>query len=270
MTRPDTDPELNHNPLSRDDLSTILINNIGQEPFTKLVNEAIKTGLTGMELYNSLVTSGAVIGVEYLQHRFTDMAKAPMAAMQRILKTIDAKLASAEGDDTLMAFAAEIRTPVVELIAEHVGTVQQDMAKRAEDAYGVPRTEFLSTQVPPIDTQEALASMGMTMALNTVQPFQGFVMVPEVGKMKCPCAYHLGKYAYENAKPSDEITKHAVTKFGSVEKAMQAYAAHVLEMIRKDIREVETSFGNLDAPDMGASNAMVEGLFTRLGSGHQG
>lgn len=255
-------------------LSELVARQIDPDDAQELVQKAINEGLSGRELQISLVISGAAMGVDRVQQYAITILHNQIGLLKKALADIDAKAQDAAGNDEMIAFVQGLRAPLTERIREHIATVEGSYAQSAEQQYGIDQKLFLSELPCAAMDADAMIAAGAAAAFMHTPPFHGFILTKDVAGMKCPCLYHLALEVpkYKTADSAEAIMRIAIERFGTLDSAMAQFGAFIIDKVRKEMKEFEKEFGNVDptgsTDDTSAAHAVLSRFFIASGGKH--
>lgn len=208
----------------------------------------------------SLVASGAALGIEHAQAVALRMVSAHAAMIGGVLLALEGRIADAQDDPALCAFLAEIAAPIRATVNEQVEFNARALGDAVSRIYGIRAALVLAREASAAE----LSALEGTAAIMRPHEFRAFMLVAPEPTGTTTMAQLMDAAVSSTTSTADAIAG-ATSRYGSLRRAMQAFDVYILRTAWRTIDEVEAAYIPAKPVSPEAARQQYHNLMDRVG-----
>lgn len=240
----------------------------------EIVNTATAdTSLSGQQLWQSLVYSGASLGADETQRYFLGQAN----AMVHLLRELSSRLEVAQAmidDETALRSLQGISDYVHSTLKERATALTSMHAQQASDLYGIDPELITGDLDPGQHPVHMMISVGYTAYRKMPDYFVAWsvgMRSGAFGKLKCKCSQCVQSCLTKNTYEADELNM-ALVHFGGLDKTFATFGVYLLtecrEALYREMSGLESTHDTLGndhdrSRSTDSAETLAKGLITK-------
>lgn len=214
-------------------LSAMILARDHADEITEVVQMAVKDGVSGERLWQSLVYSGSTMGVEKTQTYFDEAARQSVRLFRDALGQLDVAASLSMGQPDAHKAIVELRDKIAGQLKARADNLVSVHSQKAYQEYGIPQDMLTSGRAVAEYPAKQVAAVGYYASKKNTVYFMAWSHAKRsllLDAQACKCQTCLHKLITEPIYEADELTR-IVDHFGTFQDVFEGFGTFLVEQL---------------------------------------